>query len=297
MTTLISLVKRNCKVFFKDKGMLISSLMTPLVLLVLYATFLANVYSDMFRSILPETISKTVINGAVGAQLATALIAVSGVTVAFCSNLLMVQDKVTNARRDLTISPVKSHILSLGYFISTAISTLLVSYSAMLLCFIYIAATGWFLNFGDVMLLIANIFLVVMFGTAMSSIIYSFLNTQGQMSAVGTIISAGYGFVCGAYMPISQFGAGLQTTMSALPFAHGTALVRNVMMNGVIRELNSQGLPSEIITVLKDTVDCNLYVNGNKIELWVMYVSLCSVIVGLIGIYVLINFLKSRAQK
>ena len=30
------------------------------------------------------------------------------------------------------------------------------------------------------------------------------LTTQGQLSAVGTIVSAGYGFICGAYMPISN---------------------------------------------------------------------------------------------
>ena len=35
------------------------------------------------------------------------------------------------------------------------------------------------------------------------------LTTQGQLSAVGIIVSAGYGFICGAYMPISNFGSGL----------------------------------------------------------------------------------------
>ena len=42
MTGLRSLTRRNVKLFFKDKGMFISSLITPIVLLVLYATFLAN---------------------------------------------------------------------------------------------------------------------------------------------------------------------------------------------------------------------------------------------------------------
>ena len=37
------------------------------------------------------------------------------------------------------------------------------------------------------------------------------------MSAVGTIVSAGYGFICGAYMPISNFGKGLQKGLSYVP--------------------------------------------------------------------------------
>ena len=40
------LIKRNIKLFFKDKGMFFTSLITPLILLVLYATFLADVYRD-----------------------------------------------------------------------------------------------------------------------------------------------------------------------------------------------------------------------------------------------------------
>ena len=50
MTGIGALVKRNIKLYFKDKGMFFTSLITPLILLVLYGTFLSNVYEDTFRS-------------------------------------------------------------------------------------------------------------------------------------------------------------------------------------------------------------------------------------------------------
>ena len=50
MTGLKALVARNVKLYFKDKGMFLTSLITPVILLVLYATFLRNVYVDSFRS-------------------------------------------------------------------------------------------------------------------------------------------------------------------------------------------------------------------------------------------------------
>lgn len=53
MKTLLILTKRNSKLFFKDKGMFFSSLITPAILLVLYVTFLSNVYRDSFLSALP----------------------------------------------------------------------------------------------------------------------------------------------------------------------------------------------------------------------------------------------------
>ena len=46
--TFLSMVKRNVKLFFKDKAMFFTSLITPLILLVLYGTFLWNVYEDSF---------------------------------------------------------------------------------------------------------------------------------------------------------------------------------------------------------------------------------------------------------
>ena len=117
MTGLGALVRRNTKLYFKDKGTFFTSLITPIILLVLYATFLSNVYEDSFRSALDAAgaqVSDTVVSGCVGSQLVSSLLAVSCVTVAFCSNLLMVQDKVSGARRDLTIAPVKGAALALG---------------------------------------------------------------------------------------------------------------------------------------------------------------------------------------
>ena len=44
MSMAFILIKRNIKLFFKDKGMFFTSLITPAILLVLYVTFLGNVY-------------------------------------------------------------------------------------------------------------------------------------------------------------------------------------------------------------------------------------------------------------
>ena len=215
MQTFLALTKRNIKMFFKDKGLFFTSLITPVILLVLYATFLARVYHDSFVSNIPDylNVSDKLINGTVGGELFSSLLAVCCVTVAFCSNTLMAQDKLTGARKDFMITPVKKSTLAISYYVATLLTTLIVSYIATGACFIYIAIEGWFLSVGDVFLILIDVFLLTLFGTAISSIINSFLSTQGQISAVGTIVSAGYGFICGAYMPISQFSPFFQVLM------------------------------------------------------------------------------------
>ena len=103
MKTANALIRRNVKLFFKDKGMFFTSLATPLILLVLYGTFLKNVYRDSFLSMIPDMCLPTpkLIDALVGSQLMSSLLAVSCVTVAFCSNFLMVQDKANGTVKAL----------------------------------------------------------------------------------------------------------------------------------------------------------------------------------------------------
>lgn len=291
MSTSFFLIKRNIKLFFKDKGMFFTSLITPGILLVLYVTFLGNVYRDMFTSGLPDTlnISETLIEGLVGSQLISSILAVSCVTVAFCSNFLMVQDKANGTIKDLKISPVKASALSLSYYIAAFMSTLIICFVATGICLIYVAIVGWYMSIADVCFLFMDIVLLVSFGTILSSIINLFLSTQGQISAVGTIISAGYGFICGAYMPVSSFGESLQKIISFLPGTYGTALIRNHSMQGVLKEIENQGIPSGVVEELKNSLDCNLYFFENQVSIPAMYMVVGVAVIVLIGIYVLLN--------
>lgn len=291
MSTSFFLIKRNIKLFFKDKGMFFTSLITPGILLVLYVTFLGNVYRDMFTSGLPDTlnISETLIEGLVGSQLISSILAVSCVTVAFCSNFLMVQDKANGTIKDLKISPVKAAALSLSYYIAAFMSTLIICFVATGICLIYVAIVGWYMSIADVCFLFMDIVLLVSFGTILSSIINFFLSTQGQISAVGTIISAGYGFICGAYMPVSSFGESLQKIISFLPGTYGTALIRNHSMQGVLKEIENQGIPSGVVEELKNSLDCNLYFFENQVSIPAMYMVIGVAVIVLIGIYVLLN--------
>jgi multidrug/hemolysin transport system permease protein len=295
--TMLILIKRNTKLFFKDKGMFLTSLITPAILLVLYATFLSEVYKDSFMMALPEGLSfaEGLIDGCVAAQLMSSILAVSCVTVAFCSNMLMVQDRANGSIKDITVSPVKSSTLALSYYFATLISTLVICFTATAVCLLYVWYVGWYLAVSDVLLLILDVFLLVMFGTALSSVIGFFLSSQGQISAVGTIISSCYGFICGAYMPISQFSEGLQKVVMLLPGTYGTALVRNHSMQGVFAEMESSGFPPEAIDAMRKTVDCSISFFGNDVSVGAMYAVLGGTVVLLVAAYVLMNVIKNRS--
>lgn len=296
MQTLVCLMKRHTKVFFKDKAMFLSSLITPMILILLFVTFLGNVYRDSFTMSLPEgvTVSSKIIDGFVNGWLFSSLLSVSCITVSFCSNLLMVQDKAEGNIADITIAPVNKSTLSLSYFFSSAFVTLIICYFALIVSLIILSFTGWFLSLLDIIFIIIDVLLLTLFGTALSSIVNYFLSTQGQMSAVGTLVSACYGFICGAYMPLSQFSDGLQKVLGFLPGTYGTSLVHSHFLNGVLDEMIENNFPQEVVDEISRNFDSTLFFFGNKVENWMSYLILGGSVIVLILIFVYINKLSKR---
>ncbi len=288
---------RNIRTFFKDKGTLISAFISPLVVLVLYILFLDGVLKDSFTANMGDfVLDAKLINGYIASYEVSSILATSAVTVAFVANMAMVSDKVSGVRVDLMITPTKKSVLTLGYYFATALITLAICYLTMGVGFIYIAASGWGMSGGEVAAVILDVFLSVLFGTALSSVVCNFLNSRGAINAVSTIVSTVYGFICGAYYPISQFGEGISNVVMCLPGTYFTGLLRTHFMTGYFDKFIAAGLPIEAAESVLDTLDAKLYFFGSAVPVWTMYlVGICSIVL-LVGAYVLINVIHKRKK-
>ena len=190
------------------------------------------------------------------------------------------------------MSPVRPSTIAVAYFCASALATLLISLTALAVCLLYLAMAGWLLRAGDVLFMLLDVALLTLFGVALSSCVNFPLRTQGQGSAVGTIVSAGYGFLCGAYMPISNFSSGLQKVLSFLPGTYGTSLLRNHALAGAYREMARVGFPAEVIEAIRNSIDCNLYFFGRSVSIGGMYAVLVGATLLLVGLYVLLNAVR-----
>lgn len=292
---------RNVRLFFKDKGMFIGALIAPLIIMMLYALFLHRVFLQSFDSILGGfSVSDATVNGMVASYELASVLAVCCVTVAFVANMNMVADRVNGVRADITVTPAKGHVLVLGYYFATAIVTLTVCYVATAVGFCYIAGMGWAMTAGETLAVLLDVFLSVLFGTALSSIVCYFLKTSGAISAVSTIVSSVYGFICGAYYPISQFSAGMAKAIMCLPGTYCTGLFHSHLLLGYASKMTAEGVPSELIDGLMSGFDVKLNFFGSEVKVWAMYTVVVCSVVALIGIFVLINALvgaKHRKNK
>ncbi len=273
----------------------------------LFHTFLRNVYIDSFNQVFEKnslTIDGSIINGCAGAWLMSSILSVSAVTVAFCSNVVMINDKIEGNINDFTVSPVKGPTLSISYFVSNFFVTFIVLLVVMAIGHIYLACVGWYISVSDAFLIIVDMVCGILFGTLLAAVVESFISTQGGLSAVSTLVSSMYGFICGAYMPISSFSEGLRNTLSLLPGTYGVGIMRHHYMNGYMQafadEMRMQTVDevtiSNVINGMRDSFDANLYFFGNEVPLGAMYgilLGTCALLaVAFVGIVIIKNTKK-----
>ncbi len=290
---------RNIKVFFKDKGSFIAAFIAPLVLMVLYALFLHKVFLQSFDAMLEgaAALDAKTVNGLVASYEVSSVLSVCCTTVAFVANMNMVSDKVSGARNDITVTPAKGRVIVLGYYFATAIVTICICLITTAVGFCYIAGMGWSMSVGETFAVILDVILASLFGTALSSVVCYFLKSNGAINAVSTIVSSIYGFICGAYYPISQFSSGMANTIMCLPGTYCTGIFRTHFLSGYGTSMIEQGIPETAVNGLLDGFDARFYFFDNLVPQWVMYVVVICSIAALVAAFVAINKLCKNRDK
>ena len=290
------LTDRNIKLYFKDKMTFLVSLITPLILLVLFIVFLQSTYEDSIFSIINGfELDQKLIDAFTGGWLFSSVLATSCITVSFCSGMMVI-DKINKANIDFMVSPVKKSTLQLSYVLSNLFSTLIVVFVLLAIGLIYLACVGFYITFVDFLLMVFNIIITSLFGTVLANIIWTFTSSQGVVSGVCTLVSALYGFICGAYMPINTMGEGMQHFVSLLPGTYATVLFRQGFLNGVLNEMNKT-LPNEMVEGIASGFDVKMSFFGHDVStLGLILVITISTIV-LLGIFLLINCLKKKKKQ
>ncbi len=287
------LTMRNVKIYFKDRMTFFVSLITPIILLVLFVFFLQTTYEDSIFSIIQGfDVDQKFIDSFTGGWLFSSILSTSCITVAFCSGMMVI-DKINKNNIDFIVSPVKKSILQLSYVIANVFSTLIIAFILLVIGLIYLAFIGFYLSFLDLLLIIFTIVITSLFGTILANIIWIFTKTQGVVSGICTLVSALYGFICGAYMPISTMGSGMQTFTAFLPGTYATILFRQGFLNGVLNEM-SKTLPNEMINGIAEGFDVRMLFFGNNVSTLALILVITISTFVLLGIFLLISKLKFR---
>lgn len=284
---------RNIKLYFKDKMTFLVSLITPLILLVLFIAFLKSTYEDSILSIIQGfDLDQSLIDALTGGWLFSSVLATSCITVAFCSGMMVI-DKINRANIDFMVSPVKKSTLQLSYVLANLFSTFIITFVLLIVGLIYLACVGFYITFVDILLIVFGIIITSLFGTILANIIWTFTHSQGVVSGVCTFVSALYGFICGAYMPINAMGQGMQYFVSLLPGTYATVLFRQGFLNNVLNRMG-ETLPQEMINGIASGFDVKMSFFGHDVSTLALILVISISTIVLLGVFLFINKFKKK---
>lgn len=287
------LTLRNIKLYFKDKMTFLVSLITPLILLVLFIAFLKSTYEDSILSIIQGfDLDQSLIDALTGGWLFSSVLATSCITVAFCSGMMVI-DKINRANIDFMVSPVKKSTLQLSYVLANLFSTFIITFVLLIVGLIYLACVGFYITFVDILLIVFGIIITSLFGTILANIIWTFTHSQGVVSGVCTLVSALYGFICGAYMPISTMGQGMQYFISLLPGTYATVLFRQGFLNSVLNRMR-ETLPQGMINGIASGFDVKMSFFGHDVSTLALILVISISTIVLLGVFLFINKFKKK---
>lgn len=287
------LTLRNIKLYFKDKMTFLVSLITPLILLVLFIAFLKSTYEDSILSIIQGfDLDQSLIDAFTGGWLFSSVLATSCITVAFCSGMMVI-DKINRANIDFMVSPVKKSTLQLSYVLANLFSTFIITFVLLIVGLIYLACVGFYITFVDILLIVFGIIITSLFGTILANIIWTFTHSQGVVSGVCTLVSALYGFICGAYMPIRAMGQGMQYFVSLLPGTYATVLFRQGFLNSVLNRMR-ETLPQGMINGIASGFDVKMSFFGHDVSTLALILVISISTIVLLGVFLFINKFKKK---
>lgn len=220
------LMKRNLKLFFRDRSAVFSSLMAAIIIIGLYVVFLGGVWLPDSMGNIPE--AKLLMNS----WLLAGLLAVASVTTTMGAFGIMIEDKSEKIDKDLYASPIKRKAITGGYLLSAFLIGVMMSLVTVFVGEIYIILEGgrW-LTFSAFLKAVSLVFLAAITNTSVVCFIVSFFKSHNAFGTVSGILSTLIGFLTGIYLPIGALPAPVQTVIKAFPASYAASMFRQVLMD------------------------------------------------------------------
>lgn len=239
-------IKRNVLLFFKDWQSILFSLLTSIIVLVLYLLFLKGTFVSAIQSAMEQypglasMVPQKDIDMFANLFLLSGILGSAMISVPFSCITVLVKDRANKVDYDILATPMKRGQIIFAYFVSAVLTSILLNSIILAVGLIGICLQGnMYLNISQVVKAFSIVALGSISASAIFMIIVLFFKTVSACEAFFGILSAASGFVIGAYIPISQFSNEVQTVCNLFPASQITIMLRNILLNGLLEHINT----------------------------------------------------------
>ena len=252
-------MKRNLKLFFRDRSAVFFSLLAIFIIIGLYAVFLGDVWlTDSMKDIEHADVL-------MNSWLVSGLLAVASITTTMGAFGVMIDDKVKKINKDFNSSPIKRSSITGGYIGSSFLIGVIMSLVTLAAAQIYIKCVGgdWFSPFVFFKLVLLVLF-TSMTNTSIVCFIVSFFKSHSAFSTASTIIGTLIGFLTGIYLPIGALPTSVQMVIKIFPVSHAASLFRQVLMESPMKT-TFDGMPVNYLNEFKEYMGVTFHFGSHEI--------------------------------
>ena len=130
MRKYIGLTKRNLLIYFKDYQSILFSMITPIIVFVLYLLFLKDTFVSPIKNAtigLEQWILDEDINMFVNGLLLTGILGTTMITVPYNCLITIVRDRENKIDYDISATPIRRGQIVLSYFTASALSAFIMA--------------------------------------------------------------------------------------------------------------------------------------------------------------------------
>lgn len=245
MKGFLGLTRRNLLIYFKDKQSVAFSLLTSIIVLVLYLLFLKSSFVSGMNGVLDEyeglnmLVTADDIDVLANMFLLTGILGSAMITVPFNCLSTVVRDRENKIDFDILATPIKRGQIVLSYFVSSTLSSIILNSIILTIGLLATGAEGGlYMSTSDILSAYGIVMLGSLSATSIFMILVLMFKTSSASGSFFGILSAASGFVIGAYIPISEFSQGVRTVCNIFPASQITIMLRNFLMNGTLNHID-----------------------------------------------------------
>ena len=264
MKEFIGFTRRNLLIYFKDILAVVFSLMTSIIVFLLYLLFLKGTFVDALTSTMKGL--ENIVNGRdvdmfVNGILLSGILGSALITIPYTSLQTIVKDREAGVDSDICSTPLKRWKIVLSYFTASSISASIMTSLILTMGLITLSFMGdLYLGTLQILALYGIVLLGSLSSTALFMVVVMLFRSSSTSTAFFGILTAAAGFVIGAYIPLSRFSEGVQNFCNIFPASHVAAMIRNILLSGVTANMDSSiaGLDNGLfIKAVKETFTFN----------------------------------------
>lgn len=277
MIMLLEFIKRNMRIYFRDKVGVFFSFLSSLIVLLLMVAFLGNMNVENTLNIFENQSDEARTH----AQNIIILWTISGIfiTNAFSVSINIIGTMITDEERHILerffVAPTKRIKYVLGYVISANIISFITCLAIFVVSQIYYLSIGGglILPISNILPFLITILINIFCSSAFAFLIASFIHTTSAWSGISVVMGTIIGFLAGIYIPFGSMSDSLQNIIKFIPAFEGCSAIRSLFVQNEVAWFNAPSAYQDGYNIYMGTIvqfnehtltllEQNLYVLG-----------------------------------